>query len=129
MSIIDILIILGCVAGGYWIVSSVMGPGVDITRRNPPPADQPPDAPAPTPVKRPSWAAPRAQLPPAKGQANPRESDWHLLLDVSRTASRAEIEAAFKRQQNKALASRDAYQQEQLRLAREAGLAQQSTPG
>ena len=36
MSLIDILIILGCVAGGYWIVSSVMGPGIDITRREPP---------------------------------------------------------------------------------------------
>jgi len=129
MSIIDILIILGCVAGGYWIVSSVMGPGVDITRREPPPADRPPEGDSQAPVKRPSWAAPRGKSPTAKAPPNPRQSDWHLLLDVSRTASPAEIEAAFRRQQNKALASRDAYQQEQLRLAREAGLAQRSTPG
>jgi hypothetical protein len=102
MSIGDILIILGCLAGGYWIVNSVMGPGVDITR-----ADR----------ARPREAPPVAALP------NPRQGDWHLLLDIPRTASRSEIEAAYKRQLNKALAGRDAYQQEQLRLAREAALA------
>jgi hypothetical protein len=105
MSLIDILIILGCVAGGYWIVSSVMGPGIDITRREHP-QQEAPDATAPK------------QLP------NPRRTDWHLLLDVSREASRAEIEAAHKRQLNKALAARDTHQQEQLRLARDAALAQ-----
>lgn len=116
MSIIDILIILGCLAGGYWIVSSVMGPGVDIMRRDGTPDD---DRGAPVPPGKP--AAVR-QLP------NPREADWHLLLDVSRSASRAEIETAYKRQLNKALASRDEAQQEQLRLARDAGLGQISRP-
>jgi hypothetical protein len=106
MSIGDILIILGCLAGGYWIVSSVMGPGVDITRR-----DQPRSAP-----------------PAVKQLPNPRQSDWHLLLDVPRSASRAEIEAGYTRQLNKALASRDTHLQENLRRAREAGVAQLSRP-
>ena len=106
MSIGDILVILGCLAGGYWIVNSVMGPGVDITRRD-------------------SRAPPR-EAPPTPALPNPRQGDWHLLLDIPRTASRSEIEAAYKRQLNKALAGRDAYQQEQLRLAREAALAHAS---
>jgi hypothetical protein len=107
MSITDILIILGCLAGGYWIVSSVMGPGVDTTRRddNRPPA---------------------RVTPAAKAPSNPRQEDWHLLLDLQRSASRAEIEAAYRRQLNKALAAQDAPLQEQLRLARDAALAQLS---
>jgi hypothetical protein len=118
MSIIDILVILGCLAGGYWIVSSVMGPGVDITRRETP-SDAAPGSPRGT-----------AQLPaptPRTGSA-PRQADWHLLLDVPRSASRAEIDAAYKRQLEKALASGDPTQQEQLRLARDAGLAGHSLP-
>jgi len=114
MSIIDILVILGCLAGGYWIVSSVMGPGVDITRRDAP-GDAAPDAPAAS-----------RQLPRPKQEQgpNPRRADWHLLLDVPRSASRAEIDAAYRRQLEKALASGDAGQQEQLRLARDAALEQ-----
>jgi hypothetical protein len=100
MSLIDILIILGCLAGGYWIVSSVMAPGVDITRRD----------------QQPRESAPKS-LPSA------READWHLLLDIPRSASRSEIEAAYKRQLNKALANGDTHQQERLRLAREAALS------
>ena len=107
MNLTDILIILACLAGGYWIVSSVMGPGVDITRPKPPSAEAP---------------------PAAKSLPNPRRGDWHLLLDVPSTASRADVEAAYKRQMNKALASGDAHQQEQLKLARDAALAQISRP-
>jgi hypothetical protein len=107
MSIIDILVILGCLAGGYWIVSSVMGPGVDITRRE-------------------------QQAPPVQQKAslqNSHKADWYLLLDVPRTASRPEIEAAYQRQQQKAAASFDTHQMERLRLAREAGLAQHALSG
>jgi len=100
MNIADILIILACLAGGYWIVSSVMSPGVDITRPG-----------------RPVESRPEKTL-----AVNPHQADWHLLLDVSRSASRSEIEQAFKHQMNKALAAGDARQQEQLRLARAAGL-------
>jgi len=100
MSITDILIILGCLAGGYWIVSSVMGPGVDITRQG-----------------KPAKPAERPML------SNPHEVDWHLLLDVPRTASRTEIESAYQRQHQKAAASFDTHQMERLRLARDAGLA------
>ncbi|MFO1505191.1 MAG: hypothetical protein U1F39_15495 [Steroidobacteraceae bacterium] len=123
MSILDILIILGCLAGGYWIVNSVMGPGVDITRRDR--HDESPEA-----TRAPSRGAPPAlkSTPAVKQLPHLRHADWHLLLDVSRTATRAEIEAAYKRQMNKALAARDTHQQEQLRLARDAALAE-SRPG
>jgi hypothetical protein len=106
MSITDILIILGCLAGGYWIVSSVMGPGIDITRR-PPPAET-------------GEKTPPLSLPPP---ANSRVNDWHIILDVPRTASRGDIEAAFKHQQKKAQASGDALLMQRLQQAREAGLA------
>lgn len=101
MSIVDFLIILGCLAGGYWIVNSVMGPGVDVTARK---------------------ETPSATDPP-KALPNAHQNDWHLLLDIPRTANRADIEAGYKRQLNKALAARDLHQQEKLRLAREAGLS------
>jgi hypothetical protein len=32
MNWINVLVVLGCLAAGYWIVSSVMSPGVDIKR-------------------------------------------------------------------------------------------------
>jgi hypothetical protein len=105
MSIGDILIILGCLAGGYWIVNSVMGPGVDITARKEDPRESPGKSSA------------------VKALPNPHQNDWYLVLDLARTASRAEIEAGYKRQLNKALAARDTVQQDKLRLAREAGLS------
>lgn len=107
MSITDILIILGCLAGGYWIVSSVMGPGIDITRRKPPAA---PDSPGKPPI---------ALLPRA---GNPHAHDWHVILDVPRSATRGDIEAAFRHQQKKADAAGDAFQLQRLQQAREAGL-------
>lgn len=106
MSITDVLIILGCLAGGYWIVSSVMGPGIDITRRAPPP-----DA-----IEK---KLPLALPSPVSSRVN----DWHLLLDVPRTASRGDIEAAFRHQQKKAQASGDVLLLQRLQQAREAGLA------
>jgi hypothetical protein len=119
MSLTDILIILGCLAGGYWIVSSVMGPGIDITRRTPPPEagkEEPRAYPlsAPKPGRRPV-ALPRA--------TNPHLNDWHVILDVPRSASRGDIEAAFRHQQKKAQAAGDALLQQRVQQAREAGLA------
>jgi hypothetical protein len=114
MSIVDILIILACLAGGYWIVSSVMGPGVDITRRGAPPTTPSPPAMPPPP-----------KTPPLLQQ---HSADWHLLLDIPRSASRVEIEAAFKRQRDKALAAGDSRQQELLRMARDAAIKALSRP-
>ena len=129
MTITDILIILGCLAGGYWIVSSVMGPGIDITRRKPPEAaDSPEPPPAPMPPKslpsarspaRPPDSAPAALLPRPVNRAQ----DWHVILDVPRSATRNDIEAAFKRQQKKAEAAGDAMQLQKLQQARDAALA------
>jgi hypothetical protein len=115
MSLTDILIILGCLAGGYWIVSSVMGPGIDITRRSPPP-ESTRDEPA-------SATRPPGRAPLALPRVIPHANDWHIILDVSRTASRGDIEEAFRHQQKKAQASGDALLQQRLQLAREAALA------
>jgi hypothetical protein len=138
MSVLDILVILGCVAVGYWIVSSVMGPGIDITRQ-PPDGDNAARPETDQPRETPRQAAPRPQAPhrpqrsadqrPAAPRALPRPapsgpSDWYLLLDISRGASRREIEAAFQHQLRKAQDARDTLLQDRLRRAREAGLAQ-----
>ncbi|HXC59601.1 MAG TPA: hypothetical protein VN645_09800 [Steroidobacteraceae bacterium] len=126
MGITDILIILACLAGGYWLVNSVMGPGIDITRRKPPEApdsSEPPRAPLPhqtTPPGRPAARPPTTLLPRA---TNPHAQDWHVILDVPRSATRSDIEAAFRRQQKKAEASGDAFQLQRLQQAREAALA------
>jgi len=120
MSLADILIILGCLAGGYWIVSSVMGPGIDITRRTPPPDaghEAPPAAypRAPRPAGKKPIALPR--------RAHPDIHDWHVILDVPSSASRSDIETAFRHQQKKAQAAGDALLQQRLQQAREAALA------
>jgi hypothetical protein len=102
MNVVNILIILGCLAVGYWLVSNVMGPGVDITKTK----------------DNPKAPAPEKLLP----QINPHRDDWHLLLDVPTTATRADIEAAYKRRVAQAHASHDDAQLEKLQLAYEAAL-------
>lgn len=97
----NILIILGCLAGGYWLVSSVMGPGIDITRA--------PKNPGPSTGNR-----------PAEGtvvESTPHAHDWHLILDVPANASRREIDSAYKRRLAKAEKSRDPFESERLRRA------------
>lgn len=165
MSVTDLLIILGCLAGGYWIVSNVMGPGIDITRRKPPEANEeerprdPSAARNPTPARNPASTRnppsarnpastrnpPAAQLPPAvrlppahklpswRGAppSQPRPSsrtasgvnDWRIILDVPNTATRSDIEAAFRHQQKKAQAAGDTLLLQRLQQARDAGLA------
>jgi (p)ppGpp synthase/HD superfamily hydrolase len=88
MSITGILVILGCLAAGYWIVASVMGDGIDVTRQD--------------------KAAP------------PR--DWHLELDVTAEATRAEIEAALKRRLAQAKQSGDHEAMARIRQAAADGL-------
>lgn len=110
MGITDILIILGCLAGGYWLVSSIMSPGGDAPRREKPSASPQdlPQLPKPVAEKAPSAAA------------NPYARDWHLILDVPATATRSEIDAAYRRRLSQAKASGDQYEQDRLRLALEA---------
>lgn len=103
MLILNILIILGCMAGGYWLVSSIMGPGIDITRQ-PPPGEKAPD---PDAVN----AAP-----------NPHDRDWYLILDVPATASRRDIELAYKRRLAKAQSSGDEFERIRVQRAYEAAL-------
>jgi hypothetical protein len=143
MSLTDILIILGCLAGGYWIVSSVMGPGIDITRRKPPEASEehprdppsvrtaptarlpPPPRNVPRPVTAPRTLTHPHALPRTEGGVN----DWRIILDVPNTASRGDIEAAFRHQQKKAQAAGDATLLQRLQQARDAGLASLKNAG
>jgi hypothetical protein len=125
MSLTDILIILGCLAGGYWIVSSVMGPGIDIMRRKPPDADrkEPPSAPPAVRLPQPPRATSSWRRPPTSGASKGEVNDWRIILDVPNTASRGDIEAAFRHQQKKAQAAGDAVLLQRLQQARDAGLA------
>jgi hypothetical protein len=103
MPILNILIILGCLAGGYWLVSSIMGPGVDITRK-PPPGKDAPDA------------------DNANAAPNPHDRDWHLILDIPADANRREIDAAYKRRLAKAQSNGDEFERIRVQRAYEAAL-------
>lgn len=106
----NVLIVLGCLVGGYVVVSMLMNIKPDDLRPPPERGDPPPVAPPA------AGNAPR--LPP------PRHADWSLLLDIPRSASVRDIEAAFRRQQAKATAEGDQLLLENLRRARDAALAE-----
>jgi hypothetical protein len=100
----NLLIILGCLAGGYWLVSSIMSPGVDLTR-----------------TKRPE------EKPAATGAApgsDAHRHDWHLILDIPANANRREIEHAYKRRLAKAESAGDSIESQRIRDAYAAGLRQ-----
>jgi hypothetical protein len=100
----NLLIILGCLVGGYWLVSSIMSPGVDLTR-----SKRPEDKPAE------SGAAPAADA---------HRNDWHLILDIPADANRREIEHACKRRLAKAESAGDSIEVQRIRDAYAAGLRQ-----
>lgn len=100
---LNLLIILGCLAGGYWLVHSIMGPGIDITRK-PQPDEHPPGADVAT-------SAP-----------HPHDRDWHLILDIPATANRREIEHAYKRRLAKAQSNGDEFEKLRVQRAYEAAL-------
>jgi hypothetical protein len=101
----NVLIILGCLAAGYWLVSSIMGPGVDLTRPAKPTATRMPTA-AEKPV---------AQI--SAPDAVRRAHDWHLVLDIPSNANRREIEHAYKRRLAQAESSGDPAEVERVRQA------------
>ncbi len=93
----NLLIILGCLAGGYWLVSSIMGPGIDLARRT-----------------RPEEKSAGHGADP---ETNAHTRDWHLILDVPANADRREIELAYKRRLAKAEESGDSIESQRVRLA------------
>ncbi|HUG72021.1 MAG TPA: hypothetical protein VMK82_01235 [Steroidobacteraceae bacterium] len=113
MSLTDILVILGCLGAGYWIVSSVMGPGTDVI-----------DAGRKAETKRQEAEQGAATSPP---RVLPMR-DWHLVLDVPANASRADIQSALKRRLAQAEANADAAGAERIRRAAVAGLAAAQGP-
>jgi hypothetical protein len=127
MHLIDILIIAACLGVGYWIVSSIMGKGVDSkdgdARRAPRsvPGSSPPatkDAPAPR-LPPPPSAAPPTYRPPGRS-AQP----WHVVLDIPRDASARDIEAARRRRMAAAESAGDSFEVERIRRAAEEALKQ-----
>jgi len=111
MRFLNILIILGCLVGGYWLVSSIMSPGIDLTRRK---KEEAPDSDARAPD-----ATPRAG-------ARAHQHDWHLILDVPADASAREIDAAYQRRLAKAKGSGDEFETIRLRRAYEAAKQRKS---
>jgi hypothetical protein len=100
MRILNILIILGCLVGGYWLVSSIMGPGIDTRPQR------------------------RDGAKPGEGDVevapNPHQHDWHLILDIPANADRGEIERAYRRRLAKAENSGDPFEAQRIRRAYEA---------
>jgi hypothetical protein len=104
MRILNILIILGCLVGGYWLVSSIMSPGIDVTRR-----------------KKPEDESPGPDSGPATS-SRAHDRDWHLILDIPSDSSRRDIEAAFKRRLAKAESAGDDFEAIRIRRAYEAAI-------
>jgi hypothetical protein len=100
----NLLIILGCLVGGYWLVSSIMSPGVDLTRSK---------RPEEKPVE-----------PGAVPGSDAHRHDWHLILDIPADANRREIEHAYKRRLAKAESAGDGIESQRIREAYAAGLRQ-----
>jgi hypothetical protein len=119
MRLLNILIILGCLVGGYWLVSSIMGPGIDVTRRKKEDAsgvDR--DSDDSSARARTGTSANTSASASASSRAH--EHDWHLILDVPANASQREVEAAYKRRLAKAENSGDDFESIRLRRAYEA---------
>ncbi len=120
MNIIDILIILGCLAVGYWIVNSVIGKGIDTQ-------DVKPKAPPQHKEAEPALRLPAAKPPASAPHWAARPSaahDWFIVLDIPRDSSRKDIQAAMKRRLAQAEANGDAAEAARIRQAAAAGMKQ-----
>jgi hypothetical protein len=111
MRVLNILIILACVIGGYWLVSSIMGPGIDPNRTR---------KPDPKPIDNDTGTATGSVDREAAIRAHDR--DWHLILDLPANANRREIEAAYKRRLSKAESAGDSFETIRIRRAYEAAI-------
>lgn len=130
-----ILVILACAVAGYVIVMLLMNTKADDLRPPGDRDDEPPPRPAPevrklpAPAERPTASSPRPSSwsssppPSSSGSSRTPRGDWTLLLDVPRSASDRDIEAAFRRQSSKAEAVGDRDMVERLKQARAAALA------
>jgi hypothetical protein len=123
MHLIDILIIAGCLGVGYWIVSSIMGKGVDSKDGDARQARRPAPLSAP-PATKDEAPAPRVPLPapPPPTTSRPRggsSQPWHVVLDIPRDASARDIEAARRRRMAAAESAGDSFEMERIRRAAE----------
>jgi len=120
MNLGNIIVIVVCLVVGYVVVSLLMNIKSDDLRP-PEPRDAPKQVP-PSVRDEPRQPAPAIRSLPAPRAAP--GTDWTLLLDVPRSSSPRDIEAAFRRQLVKAEASGDTAMAERLRQARDAALAE-----
>lgn len=127
-------VIFALAAVGYWIVTSVMGPGIDVSGepRRPeagtPPARQPQARPAPQVhgKSRLPQVSPRKTATPSM-PAKASTFEWYIELDVPADASRREILEAAKRRLEVAEISGDT--QAPARIARAAAAGMKLRPG
>jgi hypothetical protein len=113
-----ILVILACAVAGYVIVTLLMNTKADDLR---PPPDREPGRPPRSEDDSPRQPTPASRALPAPRAA---QGDWTLLLDLPRSSSPRDIEAAFRRQMTKAEATGDRSMVERLQQARAAALAE-----
>lgn len=117
-----ILIVIACAVAGYVIVSLLMNTKADDLRPPRGRDDEPPRLPSTDDEPRPAATS----LPGSGRSAAARGGDWTLLLDIPRSSSVRDIEAAFRRQRAKAETAGDTAMMERLRQARDAALADKS---
>jgi hypothetical protein len=128
MHLVDFLIIAACLGVGYWIVSSIMGRGMDSKDGDARQAQRPAPRPAP-PVAKDHAPAPRlpspASTPPATSRPLGGSSQpWHVVLDIPRDASARDVEAARRRRMAAAESAGDSFEVERIRRAAEEALKQ-----
>jgi hypothetical protein len=116
MAFKNILIILGCLVAGYWIVNSVMGPGGKTP-------DKPGDAqrkPSPGAGGGGGGGGGNLKALPTPAATNPHARDWHVILDIPADSNGREIQRAYQRRLSQAQSSGDTVGAERIRLAYEA---------
>jgi hypothetical protein len=111
MSIDAIILIGGCVAAGFWVVRSVLEPGIDGLGEG---------------QKKPAPGH-RRDPKPALREESPL-SHWYLVLDVSSDASPSEIRDAVKRRLAQAESAGDVDAVRRIARAAEQGLKQRQPP-
>lgn len=99
MSVTSALVATGAAAIGYWVIRSVLQPGIDLSEEGiikaapqKPGVRKMPAAGRANPLGKPV-------LPHAYGAAELRQGayPWYVMLDVPSSAGRAEIQEALKR--------------------------------
>ena len=98
MSVTSTLVATGAVAIGYWVIRSVLQPGIDLSEEGIKAVTQKPGI-RKAPAARGAKPLGKTALPHGYGAAELRQGayPWYVMLDVPRSAGTVEIQEALKR--------------------------------